>query len=202
MAEPAERPDIKSWLSWALVASLGTNLFLGGFVVSRSMSQNSDKDLPKLVDIVVPRGIPQGLSIEVREQLENQVRLHRRELRIVYRDYSRTQREIGRLLAAEKFDTEALEQEYELLRELGVRIQIPIQDALIAAARDMDAANRRTIIQFQRLDENTIRFITPDRLDGRRWKFQRGEGFQFFMTSDDSDQLEDENDDNSDNNFR
>ncbi len=204
MADLAKKVDAKTWLGWALAVSLGINLFLGGFVMSRSLSDNRSEDLPQLVDVVMPRGIPQGLSVEVREELENQVRSRRRELRDVYKDYARTQREIGRLLAAEEFDTRALEQEYELLRELGVRMQGPIHQAVIDAARGMDLANRRMIIEWHSLDNAPVRFVTPDRLDGRRWKFQRdGEGFQFFMRSEESEKPEEPEEENdNDEKFR
>lgn len=167
-------------LGTALMLSLGLNLFLGGFLASRTLAPTQD-DGPRRIVTVTPRGIPQGLPAHMIEELESQVREHRRELRRAYRDYRHQQREIERLLVADKVDREALERAYRQLRELSVRMQGPIHEAVIEAARRLDAADRQMIVQLPQMEgEPDALLFGPGRIDGRRWQFDTdGQGFRF-----------------------
>ena len=176
-----EKVTSKPGLGWLLMASLGVNLFLGGFMAARMYSAPAGPAPSTQLEFFT-RGIPPELPPEAREELEDSIRVHRRELRRTLREYRQTQAEIRALLAAEEFDEEALDKAYQQLRELSTRIQGPIHEAVIEAVRGLDAANRQVIIEMQTGPDEEYRLRRPGRLDGQRWRFERdGQGFLFRM---------------------
>lgn len=211
MAENNTIPDqqditqVGKWLRIGLVASLGLNIFLGGFVAARMLGPKPQAVAPEIVGLDL-RGLPQGLSLQVREELEDSLRDHQREIRRAYKDYRNQQREISQLLREEKLNEKAVAQAYEQLRRLNAQVQGPMQRALVDAIRKMDTASRRQFVEIRELPR-VRRFGRPENVDGSRWRFEwRGkDGFQ--LDFDDHDMVfdfrtgdEDQDDINDDNN--
>lgn len=205
-----DQPDpdqIGKWLRIGLVASLGLNIFLGGFVAARMLGPKPQAVAPEIVGLNL-RGLPQGLSLQVREELEDSLREHQREIRRAYKDYRIQQREISQLLREEKLNEKAVARAYEQLRRLNVQVQGPIQRALVDAIRKMDTASRRQFVELRELPRHR-RIGRPENVDGSRWRFEwKGEdGFQldfddhdmvFDFRTENEDTVEDDiNDDNN-----
>ena len=192
MGEGSKTPDqpvaggsnmtgIEKWLRIALVASLGANIFLGGFVAARMLGPKSPQAEPEIIDLRL-RGLPQGLSSEMREELEHSMRAYRHEIRNAYRDYRAQQREINELLVEEKLDERAITDAQRQLRGLNAQIQRQMQRALVDAMREMKAETRRGMIELRRIPR-VRRFGRPESVDGARWRFnwRDGEGFQMDL---------------------
>ncbi|MEE8371148.1 MAG: hypothetical protein V3R73_03300, partial [Sphingomonadales bacterium] len=97
------------------------------------------------------------------------------EIRNVYSNYRRTQREAVRLLMQEKLDEKALEEAYRQMRELSNLIQAPIQDAVVQALKDVSVAERRRMIRSERRQARK-RSQPSTRVDGNRWRFELRDG--------------------------
>lgn len=173
--------QIGKWVRIGLVISLGLNIFLGGFVAARMLGPKSPENDPEIVGLNL-RGLPLGLSSEVREELENSMREHRHEIREAYRDYREQQREINQLLREDELNERGLERAYEQLRELNAEIQGPMQRALVDAMRQMDRDTRNRVIEMRKIPR-VRRFGEPKSVDGSRWRFDwKGEdSFQLDM---------------------
>lgn len=176
-----DQPDanrIGKWIRIGLVVSLGLNIFLGGFVAARMLGPKPQRVTPEIVGLNL-RDLPQGLSQEVREDLEDSMRDHQREIRRAYKDYRDQQREINQLLREEKLNEQAVERAYVQLRRLNAEVQGPMQRALVDAIRKMDTASRRQFIELRELPR-VGRIGRPENVDGARWRFEwKGEdGFQ------------------------
>lgn len=169
------------WLRIALVASLGANIFLGGFVAARMLGPKPPQAEPEIIDLRL-RGLPQGLSSEVREELEHSMRAYRHEIRDAYKEYRAQQREINELLVEERLDERAIIDAQRQLRGLNAQIQRQMQRALVDAMREMKAETRRGMIELRRIPK-VRRFGRPESVDGARWRFnwRDGEGFQLDM---------------------
>lgn len=169
---------IEKWVRIALVASLGANIFLGGFVVARMLGPKPPRAELEFVDLRL-RGLPQGLSSEMREELEHSLRAYRHEIRNAYGKYRKQQQEINELLVEEKLDLRAVAQAQQQLRRLNAQIQRQVQQALVDAVREMKAETRRNMIELRQVPR-VRRFGRPESVDGARWRFnwRDGEGFQ------------------------
>ncbi len=193
MSEDGSAPNqpngqrIEKWIRIALIASLGANIFLGGFVAARMLGPKPLRTAPEIVDLNL-RGLPQGLSSEVREELENSMRSYRREIRHAYREYREQQREINRLLVEERLNEPAIAKAHEQLRALNARIQGPIQRALIDAMSQMDAETRRQMIKLRQVSRKR-RFGRPKSVDGSRWRFEWHDDDGFRLEMDDQDMI-------------
>lgn len=191
MSEDANTPGkptderMEKWIRIALAASLGANIFLGGFMAARMLGPRPAEQAPAIVDLNL-RGLPQGLPSEVREELEDSMRVYRREIRHAYRDYRNQQREINRLLAEENLNEAAIAEAHEQLRDLNARIQGPMQQALIDAMREMDVETRRHIIELREVSKKR-RFGRPKSVDGSRWRFDWQDDGSFQLEMDDRD---------------
>lgn len=190
MADDAKTPSqlttdrVEKLVRLGLVASLGLNIFLGGFVAARMLGPKPPQDAPEIIGMNL-RGLPQGLSSEVREKLEDSMREHRREIRRAYGDYRDQQREINQLLREEQLNEKAVARAYEQLRRLNAEIQGPMQRALVDAIRKMDVDSRRQIIDLREIP-TVRRFGRPESVDGTRWRFdwKDEDGFQLRMDHD------------------
>lgn len=178
---------IEGWIRVALVASLGANIFLGGFIAARMLGPKPPPATPEIVDLNL-RGLPQGLSSEVREELEDSMRSYRREIRHAYREYRDQQREINRLLVEERLNEPAIAEAHEHLRALNARIQGPIQRALIDAMKQMDAKTRRQMIELRQVSRKR-RFGRPRSVDGSRWRFEWHDDDGFHLEMEDRDMI-------------
>lgn len=174
---------IEKWVRIALVASLGANIFLGGFVAARMLGPKPPQAGPEIADLRL-RGLPQGLSSEVREELEHSLRAYRHEIRSAYREYREQQREINELLVEEELDERAITQAQRQLRRLNAQIQRQVQQALVDAMREMKTETRRGMIELRQI-HRVRRFGRPESVDGARWRFnwRDDEGFQLDMDS-------------------
>ena len=183
--QPAETgpsaTGLEKWVRIALVASLGANIFLGGFVAARMLGPKPPRAEPEFVDLRL-RGLPQGLSSEVREELEHSLRAYRHEIRNAYREYRDQEREINALLVEEELDERAITQAQRQLRTLNAQIQRQLQRALVDAMREMKTETRRGMIELRQIP-TVRRFGRPESVDGARWRFnwRDDEGFQMEM---------------------
>jgi uncharacterized membrane protein len=192
MREDGKNPEqpaaagIEKWIRVALVASLGANIFLGGFVAARMLGPKQPHLAPEIVGLNL-RGLPRDLPSEVREELEDSMRSYRREIRHAYREYRDQQRKINRLLVEERLNEPAIAEAHEQLRSLNAQIQGPIQRALIDAMKEMDAETRRQIIELRTVSRKR-RFGRPKSVDGARWRFEwqdDEDGFRLEMDDQD-----------------
>lgn len=195
MSEDGKIPDLpiaaqpaahwaEKWMRIALVASLGANIFLGGFVAARLLAVKEPSVRPEVIDLQL-RGLPRGLSQEMREELEHSMRAYKREIRGAYGEYRSQQREINRLLVEERLDEKAITTAQRGLRALSAQIQHQMQRALVDAMRDMKAETRRGMIELRRIPQSR-RHDRPDSVDGSRWRFswRDEDGFQLDLNSD------------------
>ncbi len=187
--KPPEQPDaigpdaenIGKWIRVALIASLGANIFLGGFIAARLVGPQPHLAAPTVIDLKL-RSLPQGLSAEAREELEDSLRGNRHEIRSAYRDYRDQQREINRLLTDELLNEPEIMRAQSELRALNAQIQAQMQRALMEAVKEMKTEARRGMIELRRLPR-VRRFGRPESVDGSRWRFnwRDGDGFQMDM---------------------
>lgn len=172
MTEPTKTRG--NWKTGALMASLAVNLFLGGFVVARLLKPEITAPPQPVVDLNLG-SIPEGLPRAALERIEDAMHNRRHEIRNVYSNYRRTQRETVRLLMEEKLDEKALEEAYRQMRELSNLIQAPIQDAVVQALKDVSVAERRRMIRSERRQARK-RSQPSTRVDGNRWRFELRDG--------------------------
>lgn len=176
-----EAAGIEKWIRVALIASLGANIFLGGFIAARVIGPGPELTGLKVVDLKL-RGLPQGLSAVAREELEDSLRGNRREIRSAYRDYQQQQREINRLLTEDLLNEPEIMRAQSTLRALNAQIQAQMQRALMHAVKELNIEARREMIELRRIPR-LRRFGRPESVDGSRWRFnwRDGDGFQMDM---------------------
>lgn len=133
-----------SWLMVALVASLGLNLALAGFVAGR-LSQPGPAPAamdPSLGMFRVLRGLPEPR----REALRPMVRDHMRELRGALRDMRRAQGRINGALAAEPLDPTALAEALAGFRQTLLSSQELNHALLVRLSERLTREERRLLI--------------------------------------------------------
>ena len=160
------------WLQKALIVSLGLNLFLAGFLLAKGLTPSDY--FPREPLSVNLSGLPQDIPPELRESLEDNFRKHSREVSMIYGDLSEARIVAREALQQEPLDEVALENALAEVRELQIKIQGPLHEALIDAAKELDAEMRRELVMFGETFDRGI--WQPRNVDGVRWSVQFDNG--------------------------
>lgn len=163
----------KKWKGVILPASVILNVFLLGFVAARI--SNTDTQAPHSEVEFEFRTLPQGISREAREQIENEMRARHEELEAAYERLHVAQEKINTMVTENGFKEQELEEAFIELRKIEAEIRRPMQQAFIKTMRDMDRQSRRAIVEQRReLRRNILKH--PERVDGARWEFKMEDG--------------------------
>lgn len=170
------------WLGTVLMTSVALNLFMGGFIASRYVAQQQPRVPSPAVVVDTPpvaaldfRVLPDGVPLNVQENIEKAVRKHTREVERSYRDYARQQRQINRLLSQENVDEDELRAAFAELQAIQERLQGPIYESLALALSRMDLASREMMI-VNRENELPLQIIGPEVTAGKNWRFEMKDG--------------------------
>lgn len=168
-----DQTDKPQWLQKVLVVSLGLNLFLAGFLVAKEFPTSDVSGSEPLT--VSLSGLPQDISPQLREALETSFRKHSREVSKIYFDLNDARIKAREVLQQQELNEKALEDALANVRELQIKIQGPIHEALIEAAKELDVENRRQLVLFGDTFDRGI--WQPRSIDGTRWRveFDNGE---------------------------
>ncbi|MCK5042004.1 MAG: periplasmic heavy metal sensor [Sphingomonadales bacterium] len=180
--------NIKKWLdkwqSAILPASVMLNVFLIGFMVARIGGPQpiAPPQPPAPIEL---RTLPEGLSSEVRERIEDQVRRHQDAINTAYARLKELQEEINEMVSGNDFNAAELEHALNEMRHLESQIKGPLQRAFVDVMRNIDRENRRVIVR-ERREEMRARSRQsarqPGKVDGSRWSFSTNDGhFQLDM---------------------
>ena len=171
----AQKPQIPNggWMQRVLIASLAVNLFLAGFLVAKAVSPGGTMPTGEPLTVNLS-GLPQDIPPELRESLEENFQKHSREVGKIYGDLIEARVIARETLEREVLDAVALEEALANVRELQIRIQGPLHEALVEAAKDLDAEMRRELVIFGETFDRGI--WQPRRVDGARWKVQFDNG--------------------------
>jgi len=161
------------WLQKALIVSLGLNLFLAGFLLAKGLQPGTIGPRPEPLTVNLS-GLPQDIPPELRESLEDNFRKHSREVSMIYGDLIEARIVAREALQQEQLDEVALENALAEVRELQIKIQGPLHEALIDAAKELDAEMRRELVMFGETFDRGI--WQPRNVDGVRWSVQFDNG--------------------------
>lgn len=164
--------QFKKWQGAILSASVILNVFLIGFMAARISSPPQPS--PEDVNFQL-RSLPNGISMQAREEIEHEVRLHKNELEKNYKLLKEAQEKVNKLVLENDFDNDELEALFKEIRTLEEEIQDPMQRAFISAMRKIDAESRRAIVR-ERRDQQNFRIRRPDQVDGERWRLSLKDG--------------------------
>ncbi|MEE8206143.1 MAG: periplasmic heavy metal sensor [Nitrospinaceae bacterium] len=165
----------ESWMRNVLLGSLALNVFLAGFLFAKVIYPTEIKSEVAPIEFTL-RGLPQDLPRDFQEGLEQSFRIHSKEMEENYEALIEARFKVQELLGLEELDEMAMKAALEQVRDLQFRIQIPMHEAFVDAARNMDAEGRR---EMMFLGENIdVRGLwSPKHFDGARWRveFDNGE---------------------------
>lgn len=170
---------IKKWQGAILSASIILNVFLIGFMAARVLipqQQSASRSQPVQFEF---RSLPESLSGEAREEIEEQMRMHQEHVSEAYERLREVQEEINVMVSEQDFDADALEQSLREMRQLEQEIRGPMQRAFVNVMRNADHESRRAIVNERRNEmrqrmRNKVR--EPNRVDGSRWSFSTDDG--------------------------
>lgn len=133
----------RSWLVLALIASLGGNMLLGGYLW-RHFAHHGPPGIDRFVDSMAAGLPPDDAAI-----LRNTFAEHREALREPDHDRDAFHERIGELLQAEPFSPEALAAFFAEQRESHhVRIRL-MEESIVKAAAAMSPQGRRQMARFR-----------------------------------------------------
>lgn len=182
------------WIKGSLVASLAFNLFLGGFLFSRALSDRETGGTPEIVDVSWGT-LPANIPVEVSEELEDQLRRFRRPINRAYGRLIETRQELNRLMASEQFDRAAVETAMERLRIQQLELQSPVHAAILEALASLEPVDRQGVFVVRDADGNR-RLFSPGKVDGNRWQFEwRNGGVEFDLDEEETPPTEEDAED-------
>ena len=172
----SENPLVDSkrrWIGPILTGSIILNVFLIGFVAARLITPDSAPS-GKNIEFTM-RSLPDGLSEEARERLEDQIRDRQEEMNVAYERLNEARERVNEILTADDINPRALDRELSKLRRLQMEIQDPIHRAFIEATKEMNREARREMIRARRA-ERIERMRMPESVDGVNWRFRVEDG--------------------------
>ena len=173
----SDNTPIKSenWMRNLLFGSVGLNVFLAGFLFANLLGPTPSGS--ETTPIHVSMGsLPNDMPMELREELEDSFRNHSAEVEEAYRELATVRVWVQDILEQPELDRAALEEALEDIRDIQVKIQIPMHEVLIEAAMNLDAETRRALLSMG--DRFDVRGVWDSKkFDGARWKieFENGE---------------------------
>ena len=169
------RNKTENWMRNLLLGSLGLNVFLAGFLFANILTPSVPETQPTPIQFTLG-GLPNDLPLDLMESLEDGFRLHSDEVEKNYQQLSEVRLRVREILELGELDQEALQQALADIRELQMKIQIPMHEIFIGAAIDLDAEGRRKLL-FMGDGFDGRGLWSSRKFDGARWRvrFENGE---------------------------
>jgi len=171
-----KRKKAENWMRNLLLGSLGLNVFLAGFLFAKVLTPSVPETQLSTPVRFTLGGLPTDLPMDLRESLEDSFRLHSAEVEETYMELVEARLRVKEILELEELDQETLQEVLKEVRELQIKIQIPMHEVLVQAAIDLDAESRRELLFLgDRFDGRGL--WNPRKFDGARWRvqFENGE---------------------------
>lgn len=134
------------WLAAALGLSLMLNALAAGFYIGRSLGGGGSEPLagPARLEVrILARALPEDRRGELRAALRDR----RAAIGAALHDMRRARGDAARLLRAESFDPDALEDAHARLRAATAAVQAELQDVLVDAAAGLTVKERRSLVE-------------------------------------------------------
>lgn len=168
MSERETKKTPATWMRNLLLGSAALNVFLAGFLFAKFLGTS---EIPE--DLTTPTinlgALPPDLPPRIREEFENNFRVHRRNVEENYEDLFQARIKIQDLMGMVDLDEEALNKALEEIRGLQIEIQGSIHATMVETLRDMDPELRQIFILGG--DQGLEKGIwSQRRFDGVRWK--------------------------------
>jgi len=165
----------RAWARNLLIGSLALNVFLAGFVFARALAPGrlaGGKAEPALFSL---RALPPDMPIEVRQAFEKNFQAVRPEIARDYRELVDARLKVKSILDDESFSPGELSAALAEVRDLQVKIQGPLHEALVESMKNLDAdARRKFAFQIDSLEGGGV--WAPRHFDGARWRVDFDDG--------------------------
>ena len=157
-----------AWMRNLLLGSAALNVFLAGFLFAKVLGppDQPENHSPPTVNL---GALPPGLPPRIREEFENNFRVHRQNVEENYEDLFQTRIKIWDIMEMVDFDEEALEEALKEIRGLQIEIQGSIHETMVETLRNMDPKMRQVFITGGK-DGLKKGIWNHRQFDGSRWK--------------------------------
>lgn len=168
MSEMETKKTPTAWMRNLLLGSAALNVFLAGFLFAKFLGPEEISPT-RTPPTIVLGGLPPDLPANVREEFENNFRVHKDDVEENYENLFQARIKFQELMEGMDFDEEALNEALEEIRGLQIEIQGSIHETMVETLRNIDPEMRQIFILGG--DEGLERGIWSQRqFDGSRWK--------------------------------
>lgn len=174
MADQESRKTPTAWMRNLLLGSAALNVFLAGFLFANVLGP-TDPPKNSSTPTVNLGALPPDLPPRIREEFENNFRVHRQNVEENYQDLFQARIKIQDIMEMVDLDEEALNEALEEIRGIQIEIQGSIHETMVETLRNMDPKMRQIFITGG--DQGLERGIWSRRqFDGSRWKVEIDNG--------------------------